>query len=188
MKKLNNKGFTVVELVVSFVLLSILVVGMLGIVLQFRTEAYLSNRKLDLTRYKDTVTKAIQKDIIKYGVQDISYCKDASNNTITSCVVLTFKNSTTKNLQVSNFDVHNRYILYGGQKFPIEEVVKRENAVIGDATIHLPDNSSINLKTRAVGTSNIYKIEIPIVADDIAQDFGIFIVASNDDRINPAYE
>ncbi len=186
--KCNNQGFTVVELVLSFTLLSILVIGMLGVVLQYRSEVKISNRELDLVKYKDTLTKTIQDDIIHYGIQNVSYCKNASGQNTTSCLVLTFRNSTTKMLQVSNSNVNNRYILYGNQRFPIEEVIKKSNPTLSDAAIHLPTNGTINLTTTAVGSHQVYKIQIPITAEDIAQDFGIFIVASNDPRVSPATE
>ena len=44
MKKLNNKGITIVELIISFTLLMVIAIGMLNVVNEIRS---LANQKLE---------------------------------------------------------------------------------------------------------------------------------------------
>lgn len=170
----NRKGFTVIELVVSFVLISIIVVGMLTIALRYRNDAQLSTQKLEVERYKDTLTKEIQEDILEYGVSDINYCT-AGGSSIQTCLIFTFQDGTTKNLQLVNTNVLDRYIRYGGHKFPIEEYFPIEPVGLEDASIRLP--SKIHFLREKVGENSVFKIDIPIDHVDLEGDYGIHIVA-----------
>lgn len=178
--KINHKGFTIVELVLSFALISVIVIGMLTIIINYRSMIKLSNRKIELIQYKSTLTKTIQDDITNLGVRSIHYCKDASGNDINTCVVLTFKDESIKNLSYANFDVKNRYIQYGNQKFPIQESGQDDFESLSDATVHLPsERIGITLSSVKVLEDTVFKVRIPIIADDIDEDFGLFIVASD---------
>jgi len=177
---INRKGFTIVELILSFALISVIVIGMLTIVINYRSMVKISNRKIELVQYKNTVTKQIQDDITSYGVEDVSYCKDASGNNIVTCVTFTFQNNTTKNLLFSNSNVKNRYIQYGGEKFPIQEAGQDDFTSLSDAMIHLPsERTGITFDSQTVNDVTVYKVRIPIITDDIDNDFGLFIVATD---------
>ncbi len=172
MKKNKEKGFTVVELVVSFALISIIVMGMLGIALTYRGKAQVSTDRLSMEKYRAAVTRKIQDDIVKSKVSNITRC--GSNQ---KCITISFQNGDTKNLEISDNDVKNRYIIYGGQRFEVEEffpglaTVKNE-----DAFITLP--TKIDLEQRCVASDTCtYKIDIPIFHADLEGDYGIHIVA-----------
>lgn len=174
----REKGFTVIELVVSFVLISIIVVGMLTIALRYRNDAQLSVQKLELERYKNVLTTTVQEDILEYGVVDIQYCQN-NGVAVSNCLNLTFKDNTQKQLELVNTNVLNRYIRYGGQRFPIEEQFAIEPTGLEDATIVLPKDG-ITLFRKSVGSSLIFKIDIPIYHVDLEGDYGIHVVAMND--------
>jgi len=168
----RERGFTVVELVVSFVLISIIVIGMLMIALRYRNNAQISTEKLEMERYRDTLTKAIQEDIVEYGVDSIDYCEVGNRN----CVVISFDDGTTKRLEISNVNVLDRYIRYDGRKFLIEEYFPIKPTSLGDASITLP-YSGIELLREEFTGNTIYQINIPIFHVDLEGDFGIHIVA-----------
>lgn len=65
MKKLNNKGLTAIEVLVCFVIISIIVISMFNIINNYKNKRDLESYKLDITTYKNTVTKTIYDDIIK---------------------------------------------------------------------------------------------------------------------------
>ena len=186
MKKLNERGFSILELVLSFTLISILVMGMLGIVLNYRSTVKVSTRRIGLTEFKSTVTSTIQEDILKFGVSSINRCSNGAGGVKMTCVVFHFRNGTSKNLEYFNTAINNRYIQYGTRRFPIEEVIRTEYPSLSDATIHLPsDRNGITLETKSVGGSVVYKVHLPISADDFSEDFGILIVTTNNTVISP---
>lgn len=65
MKKLNNKGLTAIEILVCFAIISVIVISMFNIINNYKEKKDLESYKLDITTYKNTVTKTIYDDIIK---------------------------------------------------------------------------------------------------------------------------
>lgn len=169
---MNKKGFTVIELVVCFVLVSIIVVGMLTIALNYRKDAKISEIELELKSYKINLTEKIQEDVLEYGVDYVKYCSDNSQN----CVEIGFNNSTTKTIEISSDDPVNRYIKYDGEKFMIEEDLDDiDNPTLNDVSIILPLNV-ISLSTNSTFNNTIYSIDIPISHTLVEGDYGIHLV------------
>lgn len=75
--KLNNKGLTLVEIIVAFVILVMFLFGMLGIVMAVKEKAANELLARDTITFKETLTKAIQDDLIKIS---LTYA-ECSNNT-----------------------------------------------------------------------------------------------------------
>ena len=64
MKKLNNKGITIVELIISFTLLMVIAIGMLNVVNEIRS---LANQKLEekkVTEFKNDLYKDFHKTML----------------------------------------------------------------------------------------------------------------------------
>ena len=68
MRKLNNKGMTTAEILVSFILVSLISAILYSTVSNYNTKRQTENYKLQINTYKNTLTKAIQDDLIKNGV------------------------------------------------------------------------------------------------------------------------
>lgn len=83
MKKLNNKGMTLIELLISFAITSAIVVSMFNVILNYQTEQSTEALKSDIIAYKNTITKLIQADIIKGELKsvDIKPIKQVNNYT-----------------------------------------------------------------------------------------------------------
>ena len=67
MKKLNNKGITIVELIISFTLLMIIAMGMLKVVNEIRSFA---NQKLEekkVIEFKNDLYKDFHKTMLTKG-------------------------------------------------------------------------------------------------------------------------
>lgn len=85
MKKLNNKGLTTIELLISFVLLAILVASLYGTVETYKNKQSIEEFKDEIYTYKNLLTKDIQSDLIKKGLVDVKIentpmnASDASN-------------------------------------------------------------------------------------------------------------
>lgn len=66
--RLNNKGMTTIEILVSFILVAILSATMYTTVSNYNTKRKLESDKLEINTYKNLLTKQIQDDLIKIGL------------------------------------------------------------------------------------------------------------------------
>jgi len=193
--KLNNKGISIIETILSFVLIMVMVTGMLVIVMNYRNKAALSIEKLELDTFKNTLTQDIQKDILTLGLKEINHEGSCSSLTsIDNCINIVFQDNTSKALGISKVSVNdrnsieNKYIYYDGIKYELTEVLPAtipENRTLIDFQSIIIDNKPILKTDKSVledGTVvYLYAIDINISHIDFKQDFGIHIVASTDD-------
>lgn len=68
LKKMNNKGMTVVEILIAFVLAVIVTVSMYSMVSSFKEKQQLESYKEKIFTYKNLLTKEINDDLIKGGL------------------------------------------------------------------------------------------------------------------------
>ena len=107
--KLNNRGVSIIEIVVTFALIMVMVVGMLAIVFRYREKASISLEKLELDTFKNTLTKDIQDDILNKGVKTINYEGECLTNTeLNSCINIVFQDDTEKAFGTSKVDTNDR--------------------------------------------------------------------------------
>ncbi len=66
--KLNNKGMTAIEILVTFVIIVVIVASMYDGIMALRTRETIASYKLSLVTYKNLLTKEIQDDLIKTGL------------------------------------------------------------------------------------------------------------------------
>ena len=64
MKKLNNKGMTMIEVLVTFVIVVIIVVAMYASISNLRNRQTIASYKESIITYKDLLTREIQNDLI----------------------------------------------------------------------------------------------------------------------------
>ena len=96
--KLNNKGMTAIEILVTFVLIAIIVVSMYDGVVDLKTRETVSSYKLSLNTYKNLLTKDIQDDLIKTGLSGVS--TGALDGNTGYRVTFTFRDGSQKYLEV----------------------------------------------------------------------------------------
>lgn len=113
MKKLNNKGLSIIELLVCFVLVAGISVTLLNIIMEYKSMQETENIKNIIKTYKDEVTEIIERDIIVKSLTNAEMTR-SSDKYIT--ITLTFKNSfdtgsNTKELKVYS-DNNTNYIEY----------------------------------------------------------------------------
>ncbi len=101
-RKLNNKGMTAIEILITFVIVVIIVVSMYDGILGLKTRESVASYKLSLVTYKNLLTKEIQDDLIKIGLTSTSTesMKDASGNAIGYRVRLTLRDGSIRILEV----------------------------------------------------------------------------------------
>ncbi|MBE6147578.1 MAG: hypothetical protein E7168_04520 [Firmicutes bacterium] len=199
MKKLNKKGLTIIETVVTFALIMFIVAGLLTIIMNYRHRLNTDIKFLDLTTYKNTLTKDIQDDIMTKGINTINSegeCVTEADK-FNSCINFVFKDGTERILAVSKIDyndktsVSNKYIRYGITEYPLKdtlpESIPSERKPGDFQSIFVSDNNilSIDSTTLDDGTMiKIYSIDIYIEHIDYDADFGIHIVATDSDSLS----
>lgn len=106
--KLNKKGLTTIELLISFVLLAIIVASAYGTVEAYKNKEAIEEYKNKIYTYKNLLTREIQGDLIKKGLVDATVQRTAMNTNDPSNVIpekytlnLFFRDGTSSILEVS---------------------------------------------------------------------------------------
>ena len=126
--KLDNKGFTVIELILSFIFVMFLAIAMFSLINNYHEKEEREAIKSRLETLKNTLTTDIYQDTIKRKVRNMEYCLDSSDEVIDGCIVINFLDNTSKKLQIAHevievndeghyFTYTSDYLLYGGVKY-----------------------------------------------------------------------
>ena len=71
MKRLNNKAFTIVELIVTFALVMTISLGLFKVIDSYRQKQQRASYKKEMVNYKNEIIKVVKDDIYKYGLKKI---------------------------------------------------------------------------------------------------------------------
>lgn len=149
--KLNNKGITLVEVIVSFALLMIILVGLFNIIMEVKSDVTDKQMEKEFKDFDNLMIARIQGDLIK--------------NKVTNCVSTDEKSATCKS---SNGDIiitiDNGMITYNGVEYAIPY---KDNE--GDI-LQYPDTNGVDIK------DNILKISFIYSYVDGTKKFGFTIV------------
>ncbi len=190
MIKMNKKGMTVIEVLISFVLIMIILIALFSIVMNYREKANKEELREEYISFKAMVTKDIQNDILKKELLEVTPVEPASTCApdVIQCVNLKFKDGTDKNLFVYNKQtvdaVRNKYIQYGDQKYKIRDDIPEDSEIPSGRTAL--DYQSVNVyvgrlfEKTVVDNHTIYGIHISLTYLEFGEDFGIHIVAMTD--------
>ncbi len=194
--KLNNRGVSIIEIVVTFALIMVMVVGMLAIVFRYREKASLSIEKLEMDTFKNTLTKDIQDDILNKGVKTINYEGECLTNTeLNSCINIVFQDDTEKAFGTSKVDtndresIENKFLYYDGIKYRLSDTLPTEIPTGRDAvdfqTIVIQDSNILSTDSMILEDGTLvsfYAIDVYISHIDFEEDFGIHIVAYSENN------
>lgn len=78
--KLNNKGISLVEIIISITLISIIIIFILGILINIRTEEQENKELSQLKLNQAIITKEIQTDFIERELIGVEACDDGGPN------------------------------------------------------------------------------------------------------------
>ena len=84
---MNNKGFTTVEVIVSFALVVIIMASMTTMLIAYRDSINIEETKSKMIEFKNTFTYMVYQDIIYDGVVGIQPCKDNTDTTLVNLCV-----------------------------------------------------------------------------------------------------
>lgn len=105
MIKLNNKGMTAIELLITFIILSFVLVGMFDMVLNYKNKEQKESLRTSIMDYENKLQKTIQDDLIKgHLVNAVVYNKTNAS----------FQMTNDGNYQTNlSIDPSNFNIIYG---------------------------------------------------------------------------
>ncbi len=152
---MNKKGFTVVELTVSFSLVSIIAVMLFNLIFSLK-ELYVSGDiKTSLLNKQAIMDKKIYEDLNSRSLQNITACG-------ISCLTFHYADGNAKLL----IDVGANTITYDNYTMKLNKGTE-----IGQVNFDTYSYTSNNLKDNAV-----FHLDIPITTTLLDDDFGIHIV------------
>ena len=100
MKRLNNRGMTSVEVLISFVVVVIISVSMYGTVSSYQNKEHIESCKEKIMTYKNLLTKEINDDLIKKGLVAVQ-TEDFDETKSEYRIVFVFKNGEKKRLIIT---------------------------------------------------------------------------------------
>lgn len=92
MIKLNNKGMTSIEILICFIIVAAITVSLFDVVSTYKTKQQVESNKSIVLKYKNSLTKIINDDVIKYKLSSISnLSQDSDEEKTTYSVTLYFE-------------------------------------------------------------------------------------------------
>ena len=151
---MKNKGFTLYELLISIVFLSLIMTALMTIIFNIRETQATSVISYEMNNYSAIILNEIQKDNISNQLLDVTSCG-------ANCFEFDFS-GVTKTLSVNTT---NNIITYDTVDYSAPT-----NAKISTATYETFD------LTVAAGCSTINKITIPISHNQMSEDYSLIYV------------
>ena len=202
MKKLNNKGMTLIEIIVCFAIVSVVVVSMFNVIMKYQNDEITESTRAEIIDYKNNITRIIQRDIINYSLKYVetpSTQPSISGNNRTYTYYLRFNNGISKTLQINMNDVeyNQNYIQYddinnAGAKQFVKYILPSMDDNCSDQTCNISKfssvesnitpgiNSSASIDTAVTYTNlaiNNFDIDININNIKVGNDYHVKIIA-----------
>ena len=163
---MNKKGFTTIEIVLSFALVVVILTGLTVIVINYRDKVPNEETKTQLLDYKNTITKIVYDDIVDGDYVSLSRCVGSYQ-----CVNFIKEDGTTESLKVVNqqedtSDIkRGMYLEYKGIKYMLPD------SDLNDLNGYVSDIKEFNIIENP--GYNLYSVKIPIV--HVGIDYGLEI-------------
>ena len=174
MKKLNNKGMTSIEVLLSFIVVVMLSVSMYTTISAYQNKQNIESFKEKIMTYKNLLTKEINDDLIKKGLiavnVEVQEPNEANPNRTGTDYIITF---TLKNGQQKRMKIH---VVKAGENAAGVAVDANDSFIISYGDINKEMEYPIpNLgSTKNANGKIVYDLRINTV--EISTDDGIFSV------------
>lgn len=205
MRKLNNKGMTTVEILITFVIVISLVISMYASISSLKEKQTIESYKESMVTYKNLLTKEIQDDLIMEQVID-AYITPVdgdpnSSSGSSQSVTFTFKNGSRKTLTVNlrngceavdssevstlcsskginNSDQEAKYsIIYNNEEFPLPNLGSEKIDNFNSSGSHTIYSLKIDSVSMEVSDDNIFSLNIKFTHPDLSDKYQINIVS-----------
>ena len=113
MSKLNNKGFTAVELLVTFVILSFVVTGMFDVALNYKDKEQHESLKSSIMDYESKIQKVIQDDLIIDHLVSVKIPKNNTTDKLSASFEINNSETNVKYITNLVIDLTSNKISYG---------------------------------------------------------------------------
>ena len=193
MKKLNNKGITTIEVIISFVIVVIISASLYTTVTNYNQKRLIEGYKSKIYTYKNKVTKTIQDDFIKIGLTQASYTNQHLGSSIVHTVNCDLKDGTKRKLIITQRFTESTYhkgdpsvddyfmIEYGNEEigdlmqYPLPDIGQSKSA--SNTVVY---DLSINNVLISIEDDNILSIYIGFYHPELMTRYGINIVCPID--------
>lgn len=170
MKKMNNNGMTSIELILTFSILSLVIVGMFDVVLNYKDKEQQETIVSSVIDYENKLQKTIQDDLIKGHLVSIKLPDNNTDNKLSASFELNNPKIDKKYNTNLIIDLSNNSISYGIEG---EEVIYSFPNIDG-LTIN-KEETSIEL----IGEENAFvKINIAFSYPDFADNEFSFSISA----------
>lgn len=150
---MNNKGFTIVEMLSAFILSSIIIIIMFQLIINLKEVYQSSGTKTDMLNKKNIMLDKIYTDLNEKKLVNLSTCGE-------NCIDLTYATGTTKRLSLN---ISNQTVTYDNYTAKINNGYELE-----DMQIELPIANELVL-------NKLIKIYIPIT-NSSNEDYSMNII------------
>lgn len=119
---LNNKGFTIAEVLVSFSMITIILASIISSTIHYRDRLKQEEIISQLTDFKNTVTKVIYDDIVTGNIVRVERCIGTSN-----CVNFVNEDGSSHTLKIidvketTEVSTRGAYLYYDGIKYMLPD-------------------------------------------------------------------
>lgn len=184
----NNKGFTIAELLVTFVLVMSIVLALFKVVDHYRERQQNATSAKEMNSYRNQIVKVVEDDILFNcgGIKEIKGLDKASlgENAPTDFqqgIEITFNKLDAKDNQITKkLIVRKSGISYGGMfyEFPSKFVSAVDDVIYTETQVENVSSEDPSLKKA------IYSIHIDLTHSELNRIFNINIVAVNNTTTN----
>ena len=171
---MNRKGFTTIELVVSFIMVVVILTSLISFTSAYRGKVSDEEVKSQLVDFKNTILKVVYDDIIRYSVVRMSSCVGDDN-----CVNLIGQDGSTHTLKVLS-KMDGVYISYDGTNYllPDSNLNKTYEEILdnGETKINVSDSACNITDFKYVNYQNrIFTVKISFKHYLIDEEYDILI-------------
>ena len=156
---MNKKGFTVIELILSFAFVSVLTISMFSLLMNYRDKETEAFEMADINTFRNNITMMIQKDLQVHLLKDIQYCTSGTGIK-NRCIVLSFQDGTSKEFRIAYKEetVHREADTFKYNRYFI---------VYGDYVYEAPSAGTVELRSD-------YMLEYSTKADSLENHLGLY--------------
>ncbi len=166
MKPMSQRGFTTIELLVCFIVVSAISISLFGVVMNFKERQQVASIRSDVTTYKNTLTKTIMDDVAKNKINYV-YSPDGTNTNI----YIVYSDGEYSSIQVNPTTNTIRYSSKKSYYNMISSYLNYPLPAIPDLSIDQANYFVID------STNRFVTINIPFLHPDLKnRDYGIHIV------------
>ena len=174
---MNNKGFTTIEVVLSFAMVVIILASMTGMVVNYRDRVSEEEIRTQMVDFKNTVTKVVYDDIVRGDYKRIEYCVDdplcvnfvtSLNESFSLRVIINREDTLTTRKGI--------YVQYKDTNYMIPDSDLNEYAInVSDDNYLVNVNDFILEKDDNYG---FYRVKIPIMHIGLEENYTINLMVS----------